>query len=202
MSVYRNGDVIKFGLKQFCNFFNCDVKVEYKKDEWGDEYFYKALPRDKSDFHYERGIPFKSITDVVDVFSDLFENEVESVLWFSGLEDVFYVNEEESFYKQAKDWIDCSRPDLQDTDIYGVLCAIIDRKVLRDDLGKSAVFIRRASMAYAKVSDTCYSVEQAFYLANKRWSETKDKNYWEYFYIQYGDEILKDFKKESIPVAV
>ena len=53
--------------------------------------------------------------------------------------------------------------------------------------------IYRSRYGYADIRQTCYSTEQALYLAQTRWDETKDKSDWLYFYISIGDTIIKDF---------
>lgn len=193
MSLYRNGNVTKLGLTEFCDYFNNDVEIDYYKDDWKEEYFYKTVGREAWD---NREVRFKKPSDAVSVFSDFFEDNPQRILYEYGFEDVYDEDSLRSYYEQAKDWIEAVCTDLYDTDTYNIILAIINPEILYDDFKCSPAFVRRAKCAYKRVWDCCYSIEQAFYLANKRWNETKDKGYWDYFYICIGDRILKDFVKE------
>lgn len=57
------------------------------------------------------------------------------------------------------------------------------------------VFERKLKGAFAVVSDTCYSIEQAVWLAKHRWYEDANPDRWELFQIRGGKEVIKNYLK-------
>ena len=66
----------------------------------------------------------------------------------------------------------------------------------------TAVFERRCHGSYAAVKDTCYSLEQAKYLAEKLWAETREKDKWLTFricvYCGAENKVFQDWLSEEV----
>ena len=52
-------------------------------------------------------------------------------------------------------------------------------------------------LSFAPIADTCFSMEQAVFLAEKKWAEHPSKDQWRLFRIRNGNEVLRDWLNDQ-----
>ncbi len=132
----------------FAKFFDFSIKRIENEMVDKDEFFWGTYNEDNTFTGYRVADNEAVLTtryidkvgDLVECFDSMLTDYIDSALEDYGCPVIYLYDYENYDYEKARNWIEESRPDLRNTDIYDVICCLANRELIFDDVTLDKTF--------------------------------------------------------------